>query len=143
MNHRVYMKTRVMMLNSLVRSRLVYGCQTWNCNKTQVKRLNAAYMGFIRRMVKGGFNRREDSWSYRYTNNDLMRISNATDLCSFIEKQQINYVKKILKNNNESIAKRLLLNDNESRKPGPQRTLLTSVLKTSRCTLAEFMEIAE
>ena len=143
MNHRVYMKTRVMMLNSLVRSRLVYGCQTWNCNKTQVKRLNAAYMGFIRRMVKGGFNRREDSWSYRYTNNDLMRISDATDLCSFIEKQQINYVKKILKNNNESIAKRLLLNDNESRKPGPQRTLLTSVLKTSRCTLAEFMEITE
>ena len=130
-----------MMLNSLVRSRLVYGCQTWNCNKAQIKRLNAAHMGFIRRMVKGGFKRRDDSWSYRYTNNDLMRISNTTDLGSYIVKQQTNYVKKILKKNNESIAKRLLLNDNESRKPGPQRTLLTSVLKTSQCTLAEFMQM--
>ena len=138
MNHKIYMKTRVMMLNSLVRSRLVYGCQTWSCNRNQIKKLNAAYMGYIRRMVKGGFNRRDGTWSYQYTNSDLLRIANTTELSSFIEKQQTSYVMKILKKSNESIAKRLLLNDNESRKPGRQTTLLTSVLKTANCTLAEF-----
>ena len=95
-------------------------------------------MGYIRRMVKGGFNRRDGTWSYQYTNSDLLRIANTTELSSFIEKQQTSYVMKILKKSNDSIAKRLLLNDNESRKPGRQTTLLTSVLKTANCTLAEF-----
>ena len=140
MNHKIYMNTRVLMLNSLVRSRLVYGCQTWSCNRNQIKKLNTAYMGYIRRMVKGGFNRRDGTWSYQYTNSDLLRIANTTELSSFIEKQQTSYVMKILKKSNESIAKRLLLNDNESRKPRRQTTLLTSVLKTAKCTLAEFMK---
>ena len=87
--------------------------------------------------------RRDGSWSYRYTNSDLLKISDTTDLCSFIEKQQNSYVMKILKKSNESIAKRLLLNDNDSRKPGPQTTLLTSVLKTSNCTLAELVDMNE
>jgi hypothetical protein len=39
-------------------------------------------------MVKGGFNRRDGSWSYQYTNNDLLRISDTLDLCTFVEKQQ-------------------------------------------------------
>ena len=45
-------------------------------------------MGYIRRMVKGGFNRRDGTWSYQYTNSDLLRIANTTELSSFIEKQQ-------------------------------------------------------
>ena len=42
LNQKIYMKTRIMMLNSLVRSRLVYGCQAWSCNTNQIKRLNAS-----------------------------------------------------------------------------------------------------
>ena len=61
MNSKINMKTRVMMINSLVRSRLIYGCQTWSCSKNQMNKLNSAYMGYIRRMVKGGFNRRDGS----------------------------------------------------------------------------------
>ena len=135
------MKTRVMMINSLVRSRLIYGCQTWSCSKNQMKKLNSAYMGYIRRMVKSGFNRRDGSWSYRYTNNDLLRISDTLDLCTFVEKQQFNYVTKILMKSNESIAKRLLLNDNDSLKPGRQTTLLSFVLKASNFILADFIAI--
>ena len=130
-----------MMLNSLVRSRLTYGCQTWSCSKNQMNKLNSAYMGFIRRMVKGGFNRRDGSWSYCYTNNDLLRISDTPDLYTFVEKQQSNYVTKILMKSNESIAKRLLLNDNDSRKPGRRTTLLSSVLKASNCTLEDIVAI--
>jgi hypothetical protein len=141
MNSKINMKTRVMMLNSLVRSRLTYGCQTWSCSKNQMNKLNSAYMGFIRRMVKGGFNRRDGSWSYCYTNNDLLRISDTPDLYTFVEKQQSNYVTKILMKSNKSIAKRLLLNDNDSRKPGLRTTLLSSVLKASNCILKDIVAI--
>ena len=104
MNQKTYMKIRVSMLNSLVRSRLTYGCQTWNCNMNQMSKLNSTYMGYIRRMVKGGFNRREESWRFQYTNNDLLRISNTPDICTFVRNQQSIYVKKILLKNNDSIV---------------------------------------
>ena len=141
MNQKIYMKIRVSMLNSLVRSRLTYGCQTWNCNTNQMNKLNSTYMGYIRRMVKGGFNRREESWRFQYTNNDLLRISNTPDICTFVRNQQCIYVKKILLKNNDSIVKRLLLNDDVSRKPGRQTTLLRSVLQSRNCTLKDFMAI--
>ncbi len=135
------MKIRVSMLNSLVRSRLTYGCQTWNCNMNQMNKLNSTYMGYIRRMVKGGFNRREESWRFQYTNNDLLRISNTPDICTFVRNLQSIYVKKILLKNNDSIVKRLLLNDDASRKPGRQTTLLRSVLQSRNCTLKDLMAI--
>ena len=61
-------------------------------------------MGFIKRMVKGGFKRRDGSWSYCYTNNDLLRTSNTTDILTFVEKQQVNYVANILMKTNVSIV---------------------------------------
>ena len=131
------------MLNSLVCRRLIYGCQTWNYNTNQMNKPNSTYMGDIRQMVKGGFNRREGSWSFQYTNNDLLRISNTPDICTFVRNQQSIYVKKILLKNNDSIVKRLLLNDDASRKPGRQTTLLRSVLQSRNCTLKEFMTIDE
>ena len=139
MNNKTHLKTRVMMLNSLVRSRLTYGCQTWSCNKNQMNKLNAAYMGFIRRMVRGGFKRRDGSWSYCYTNNDLLRISNTTNILTFVEKQQANYVVNILMKTNDSIVKRLMLNDDARRKPGRQTTLLSSVLNATNCSLEDFI----
>ena len=135
------MKIRVSMLNSLVRSRLTYGCQTWNCNTDQTNKLNSTYMGYIRRMVKGGFNRREESWRFQYTNNDLLRISNTPGICTFVRNQQSIYVKKILLKNNNQIVKRLLLNDDVSRKPGRQTTLLRSVLQSRNCNLKDLMAI--
>ena len=33
-NHRIYLKTRVLVFNSLVHSRLTYSCQAWSANQT-------------------------------------------------------------------------------------------------------------
>ena len=38
LNRKIKLKTRTMMLNSLVRSRMVYGCQTWCLTSTQTKK---------------------------------------------------------------------------------------------------------
>ena len=46
-NMRINIKTRTKMLNSLVRSRLLYSCQTWCCTKAQMNRMNAKYLSFL------------------------------------------------------------------------------------------------
>jgi len=119
------------MLNSLVRSRIVYSCQTWSTTKTQLNRMNALYMSFIRKMTSGGYNRNNDAWSYIYSNDDLLRISQTTDLTTYIKRQQRTFVCNIVRKDNTSIVKRLMFNSDASHKPGLQTTLLSSVLKDS------------
>ena len=71
------------MLNALVRSRLLYSCQTWSCTKAQMNNVNATYLSFIRKMVKGGYRRKDNSWAYVFTNNDLLRMAGAEDVHTF------------------------------------------------------------
>ena len=52
-NMSVNIKTRTKILNSLVRSRLLYSCQTWCCTKAQMSRINSTYLSFLRKMIKG------------------------------------------------------------------------------------------
>ena len=138
MNKKMNIKTRMLMLDSLVRSRLLYSCETWNVTKLQMSQLNSQYLTFIRKMMNGGYRRRdEDSWSLFYTNEDILRIAGATSLHQIVKKQQLSFVMKIIRKKNESILKKLMFNDDRYHKRGPQQTLLTSVLKSKECTLAE------
>ena len=64
------LKTSVRMLNSLVRSRIVYSCQTWSCTKAEINHMNAIYLSFIRKMTKGGFQRKVELWFYVFRINE-------------------------------------------------------------------------
>ena len=57
MNYKIGLKTRVKILNSLVRSRLTYSCQCWTLIEKQKQKLTSTYNGFLRRMVKGGLSK--------------------------------------------------------------------------------------
>ena len=74
MNFKIHLSTRIMILNSLVRSRLAYGCQTWTLSSAQQYRLNASYMSMLRKMVRGGYKRKPDEWAYQPTNQSLLNI---------------------------------------------------------------------
>ena len=137
MNTKIRLKTRVLMLNSLVRSRIVYSSQTWSVTKTQINRMNSLYISLIRKMAKGEYKRKTDSMSYRLTNADLLRVSGTEDLRGFIQRQQRNYVGHVIRKDNTSIVKRLLFNDDASHKPGRMTTLLSSVLTAEECTLEQ------
>ena len=135
LNPKIHLKTRALMLNSLVRSRIVYSCQTWSVTKSQINRMNSLYMTLIRKMTKGGYARKTDSMSYRMTNEDLLRVSGTEDLRCFIQRQQRNYVGHVIRKENTSIVKRLLFNKNTSCKPGRTKTtLLSSVMSTEEST---------
>ena len=130
------------MLNSLVRSRMLYSCQTWSFTKTQMTHLNAVYLSLLRKMVKGGFRRKDESWAYVFTNKDLLRMAKTEDIHSFVNEQRTNFVNKIVRKNNSSILKRLLFNDDDAKKRGPQTNLLSSVLIATNRTPEQFFKNA-
>ena len=134
---KVNLKIRTTIMNSLVRSRAVYGCQTWCVQQIQMQKLNAAYMSLLRRMTKGGFKRKPNSWSYVHRNEDLLRMAKTESLQTFVRKQQLKYVISVIKKDNSSIVKRLLFNDNRSTRPGPQSSLLSSVMKNENVNIDE------
>ena len=64
LNHKVHLRIRVVILNALVRSRLTYGCQTWTLSAEQKRKINSFYCGLLRRLVRGGFKRKPDSFAF-------------------------------------------------------------------------------
>ena len=144
MNKKINLKTRIAMLDSMVRSRVTYSCQTWSITKTQLNRLQSLYMSFIRKMVNGGYKRKgEDLWSYLYTNDDLLKVSGASNLTSYVQRQQYDFAIRIIDKENKSIAKRLMFNDNNYHKQGPNANLLNTVLKNERCTATKLYTLAK
>ena len=141
-NRKIRLKTRITMLNSLVRSRLVYACQTWCVTRVQLNRINSFYTSFIRKMVNGGYKRKDNTWHFVLTNENLLSMANTIDLSTFIGKQQRSYVGKIIRKDNQSIVKRLLFNNDYSRKPGRQLTLLSNVLNDLQCDMKDLMKSA-
>ena len=59
MNYRINLPVRTLILNSLVRSRLKNGSHTWMLTTTEMDRVNACYVSMLRKMVRGGYKRKE------------------------------------------------------------------------------------
>ena len=49
-----------------------------------MKNVNATYLSFIRKMVKGGYRRKVNSWAYVFTNEDLLEMAGTEDVHSFV-----------------------------------------------------------
>ena len=134
MNYKIGLRTRVKILNSLVRSRLTYSCQCWSLTEKQKQKLTSTYNGFLRRMVKGGYRRKKDSWSFILTNNEILKMCNTEEIAKFIQKQQRTFVARAIRMENTSGTKKLLFNNNPSRVPGRSITLYSSVMKSEGIT---------
>jgi len=142
MNQKIALKTRVQILNSLVRSRLTYSCPVWTLTSSQQDKINSAYTSTLRKMVKNGYKRKENQWSFVYTNDNIRRICQTSDVLTFVTNQQRNYAAHIIREDNSSIAKRLFFNNDKTRMQGRQITLRTIVLKNEECSESEFFELA-
>ena len=138
MNNKIDIKTRVLIFNSFVRSRLTYSCQIWVLSKRQLNRINSTYMLMLRKMVKGGFKRKNDSWSFKLTNKDMLANCKTESIEEYFSRLQRNYLAHLIRKSNNSIIKRLLFNTNEAKKRGPQINLEKTVLKKQGCTADEF-----
>ena len=137
-NFHINLKTRVLILNRLVRSRLTYSCQTWNLNDTQNQLINTTYRKMLRRMIRGGFQQNED-YHYKITNSKLHEICKTEDVSDFVARQQVSYCAHLVRQQNTFLTKRLLFNDNKYCKRGRRtETLKGKVLKITRTTEDRF-----
>jgi len=140
-NQKISLKTRVKIMNSIVRSRLVYGCQTWSLTQQLLKRLKSVYNGFLRKMTKGGYRRKKDSWSFILSNDDILRLSGTEDIESFIRKQQRNYLAHLVRHDDESMSKRLVFEENPKR-AGRHVTMEKMVYENEKVSRDTFNRLA-
>ena len=139
LNQNIRIRTRVKILNSIVRSRLAYSCQTWNLTKRQMDRIDSTYTSMLRKMVKGGYRRKKETeWSFELSDDDLHRICGTEDISNFATRQQKKYQAHLVRQSNDTITKRLLFNSNNACKPGRQSTLESRVLCDEFVSADEF-----
>ena len=140
MNHKIHLTTRVNLLNSLVRSRLAYACQTWTLTKSQIDQLSSVYTSMIRKMVRKGYRRKGDTWSFVLTNEQLLQIGKTEDLKSFIAKQQKRYLAHTIRRDDSSLAKKLLFSYSRSTRGRQLMTLMDAVTTKERCSVKQVID---
>ena len=142
MNKRIILRTRVQILDSLVRSRLTYSCPVWITTATQQNKICSTYLSMLRKMIKNGYQRKTNQWNYVYTNEDVQRICHASDISHFVKSQQRNYAAHIIRKGNNSIAKRLMFNNDAAKMQGRQSNLKKMVLQSEECSEKDFCRLA-
>lgn len=137
-NHDIALKTRTKIFDALVRSRLVYACQTWSLTVRQLQRIKASYMGMLRKMTRNGYRRIAGTYRYALNKEAILKICGTTCVGNFIARQQKKYLAHVIRMDDSCMAKRLLFNNNECKRPGRQVTILSMVLAKEECTADEF-----
>ena len=145
-NYRINLRTRVLFLNSFIRSRLTYSCQNWNINSAQLNRLDATYRNFLRRMIRGGFkfvDEKNNDFRLAINNERLHSICGSEDVSNFIMKQQRNYAEHVVRMSTTRNVKLMLFNDDRyTRRGRPTKTLLEQVIERENITLDRFCKNA-
>ena len=99
----------------------------------------------LRKMIRRGFERKsaedsdEENFSYLLSNSDVLQICKTEDIMSHVANQQFKYLAHISRRSNNNVAKRLLFNDDKTRKRGrPVKTMEQHVLQTHNISADEF-----
>ena len=142
MNYKINLAVRTSILNSLVRSRLTYGCQTWMLTAAQMNHINSSYVSMLRKMVRGGYKRKDGEWGYKITNEQLITMCKTESISSFVERQRKRYLAHVIRLPNKSITKRTMFNSDKTVVPGNHTSFLQSVLKAERTTINQFCKLA-
>ena len=129
---RIFMKTRMKLLEACVRSRLCYSCQSWELSARELRKLETIWHSFLRKMVSNGFKRKnvpteyikakkkakksgqsipepdDLDWAYQYDNDTLRTITKTSNITSFCKIQHLKYIAHITRLENSSLQKQLL-----------------------------------
>lgn len=102
---RIKVKTRAKYLMAFVRSRLTYSCATWNVGEGVKNKLDAEWMKYLRRIVKGGYRRKDDSFRFYYSNLDILRITGCITISEYMEKQRLKWLGHCVRMQNNAMQK--------------------------------------
>ena len=96
-NYRILLPTRVQLLDSLVRSKLTYNCQTWPFTEKQTNTMNAQYVRYLRELVRNGTARKGNSYSLKMTNKQILHIAKRENLSVFMSRIQEKFIATIIR----------------------------------------------
>ena len=156
-NKKITLNIRIQYLHSLVRSRMTYLCGGWTITQAQINRLDAAYIKFLRHMVKGGRQRtaaitytRKNGTEGTYskpilTKEQILKLTKIETLNEFINRQQEKWIAHCVRADDDSYIKQLTFPDyytGEAKKPGILNSTYRQVLlrfkkANCKCTSAK------
>ena len=163
LDNNVVLRTRITLLNGLVRSRLTYGCHAWRPTENEIRKLSSTYNNFLRRMIHRGFERigqqpvindesgdsnaesddeEEHEIDYRFviTNKQLYDLSGTTDVRAYYEDQQRNWISHTIRAPNDDPIKILTFHQEKATGRGRKvRTILQRVVDRSNITGGQFI----
>ena len=149
--------TRVKILESTVRARLLYAAQTDLLNAAEHAKLDSIWHQYLRKMVKGGFQRKNAppkeskkkkaerlareaenpelkeqwDWGYKITNEKLRKICGATPIGELADKFHLKYVAHVTRMPNDALQKQLLYCEAPRPTRGAPMNIWTKIKKTT------------
>ena len=109
MNKKIYLKNRVALLETLVKPVLLYAAQAWDLTEAQKSKIDAAYNGFLRKLIKRGRTWRVEGEDFVPTisNINLYQKTNTKKVSIFIERQFLKFQAHVSRMPNSKIQKKL------------------------------------
>ena len=116
----VNIRTRRKILESCVRSRLLFGIDVGIPKEEQIKKLETCWFRILRSMVKRGWKRRnvgqdvdpEDlNFSFIYSNNQLQTILRTTPITDAMHQQHLRYIGHVCRSENTRLTKKIFFAD--------------------------------
>ena len=87
LNYKILLRTRVKVLNAMVRSRQTYSCQTWKVTARQMERINSSYSSMLRKIIKGGYRRKNNNeWGFALSNEYLHNICGTENIGIYVSR---------------------------------------------------------
>lgn len=111
LDQEIPLSIRVKILESTVRSRLVYALQYKLLTAKESSRINTIWMGFLRKMVRGGYARKsktpeeDQSWALKFTNAKILELCRTPDIACFCEKQHYKFIAHTCRRQNSELQK--------------------------------------
>ena len=107
-NRNISLPARVSLLDSLVRSRLLYSA--WNLTQLEKKRLDVIYRSFLRKMVYKRYVKKDPQngdYSFMISNQKLYEVTRTVPLQDFIDKQFLKFQAHVARLQNNKLQKQL------------------------------------
>ena len=140
-NRKIFLTTRIQILNTTVRPILSYSLDTMALTQQQLQRIESFYIKLLRQMVNGGMKRRENH-SYFYTNNQIMNITKTISIKDHIFQLQKRFLGHQLRLDNSNLIKQIIFREKVSTKTGrPMKTLLKTCVENSEVDLYHFFRM--
>jgi hypothetical protein len=144
-NFKIKLSTRMNFFCCYVRTRLTYCCETWSLNSSQLHRIQSALEYMLRRMVRGGLQRKtpkaeidklkntdheqEIDWSWKLDSDKIKSITKCKTIAEYVQNKNTNWIAHVIRNSGSKQSKNLTFNNDKYTKRGRNtKSLLESVL---------------